>query len=94
MNDKADAIRDLVQRLVDAAHREGTFTESVAIEIERQWRLENAGARVTISYRGDPRKTVKTVDSIRTEYLSNTPVEDIINRHGISRSTLYRYLKK
>ncbi|MBV2206646.1 MAG: helix-turn-helix domain-containing protein, partial [Pseudomonas sp.] len=89
-----DAIRELVKRLVDAAHREGTFTESVAIEIERQWRLENAGARVTISYRNDPRKTDKTVDSIRTEYLSNTPVEDIINRHGISRATLYRYLKK
>ena len=92
MSDKSDAIRDLVQRLVEAAHRDGTFSESVAIEIERQWRMENDGRKLTVAYRRVDQH--KVADAVRADYLANEPVEKITSRHGISRSTLYRYLKR
>lgn len=92
MNDKTDAIRDLIMRLVDAAHREGTFTEAVALTIERQWRMENDGRKIAVTYRRVDQH--KVAEAARSDYLANEPVETITRRHGISRATLYRYLKR
>lgn len=92
MTDKADAIRDLVSRLLIAARREGAITESLALEIERQWRMENDGRRISVSFRRVDESQL--ADAVRAEYLADQPVEQITSRHGISRATLYRYIKR
>jgi len=90
---KVDAVRDLITRLLDAAHREGTFTESVALEVERQWRMEYRLSKISISEKTAEDRTARRAAPVQ-DYLDNKPVEEITRRHGISRSTLYRYLKK
>ena len=92
MNLSGDLIRDLIQRLLEAAGREGTFTESVALEVERQWRQDNRGEQYTICAK--PRPDDETKAAAVADYLQNRPVEEITSRHNISRATLYRYLKK
>ncbi len=89
---RADVVRDLIARLLEAAHREGSFTESMALEIERQWRHDNRGEQITISAK--PRAPEDKKAEVVAAYLGNEPVDSITSRHGISRATLYRYLKK
>jgi len=90
---KVDAVRDLITRLLEAAHREGTFTESVALEVERQWRMEYRGTEISVSYKPLADRQAARAAPVQ-DYLDNKPVEEITRRHGISRATLYRYLKK
>ena len=90
---KQDAIRDLIQRLLTASQREGTFTESVALEIERQWRHEYHGAEIHVSYRPLADRLAQRLAPVE-DYLAGKPVDEITRHHGISRATLYRYLKK
>ncbi len=90
---KADAIRDLVHRLVQAAYREGSFTESVAIEIERQWRFDYRGTEINVSYKPLADRAAARQQPV-SEYIDGRPIDEITKRHGISRATLYRYLKK
>lgn len=40
--------------------------------------------------RSDPIKEA----AVKKDYLNNLPEQEITSRHGISRATLYRYLKK
>ena len=87
-----DVVRDLIGRLLEAAHREGSFTESLALEVERQWRHDNRGEQITISSR--PRHPQETREAAVAAYLQNKPVEEITSQHNISRATLYRYHKK
>lgn len=87
-----DLIRDLIQRLLEASSREGSFTESVALEVERQWRQDNRGEQYTVCAK--PRPADETKAAAVADYLQNRPVEEITSRHNISRATLYRYLKK
>ena len=88
---RVDVIRDLIDRLLAAAHRDGTLTESVAIEIEQQIRHEYKGKQIEISER--PRRQLPA-PAITADYLAGRPVEEITHRHGISRATLYRILKR
>ena len=90
---KVDAVRDLIQRLLAAAHREGAFTESVALEIERQWRMEYRGTEISISYKPTADRHAQREQPVR-DYLDGAPIDQITRKHGISRATLYRYLKK
>lgn len=90
---KTDAVRDLIQRLLDAAHREGTFTESVALEVERQWRMEYRGTEISVSYKPLADRHAGRVAPVQ-DYLAGKPIDEITRHHGISRATLYRYLKK
>lgn len=92
MSLNGDVIRDLIQRLLVAASREGTFTEAVAIEVERQWRQDNRGEQYTICAK--PRPDDETKAAAVADYLDNRPLEEITGRHNISRATLYRYLKR
>lgn len=87
-----DVIRDLIGRILEAAHREGSFTESMALEIERQWRHDNRGEKITISGRMRPDEAAK--EAMVAAYLANEPIDEIASRHNISRRTMYRYLKK
>ena len=89
---QVDLVRELITRLVDAAQREGTLTEAIALQIEVSFRQEYHGARCEISTR--PRyRNVEEKGVVVREYLGGEPVEHITKRHGISRATLYRYLK-
>lgn len=90
---KVDAVRDLIQRLLSAAHREGKFTESVAMEVERQWRMEYRGTEINVSYKPLADRHAGRSAPVR-DYLDGKPVDEIIRHHGISRATLYRYIKK
>lgn len=88
-----DVVRELITRLIDAAHREGTLTESVALEVERSFRAEFKGEKYEIFER--PREhSQKRREVVISAYLEGQPVEQITQHHGISRATLYRYLKK
>jgi DNA-binding transcriptional regulator LsrR (DeoR family) len=90
---KVDAVRDLIHRLLAAAHREGAFTESVAMEVERQWRIEYAASKIRVCYKSQEDRRAHSVQLVQ-EYLDGAPIDQITRKHGISRATLYRYLKK
>lgn len=92
MTDTQDAIRDLINRMIAAASREGGFTECVALEVEKQWRMEYRGLEISVSSR--PRPAERTKEAAVTDYLANMPINEVTERHGISRSSLYRYLKR
>jgi len=90
---QVDLVRELITRLVDAAQREGTLTEAIALQVEASFRQQYHGARCEISMR--PRhRSVEKKEVVVREYLDGEPVERITKRHGVSRATLYRYLKK
>jgi DNA invertase Pin-like site-specific DNA recombinase len=87
---KADAIRDLILRLIAAAQQEGGFTEAVAFQIEQQFRREHRGDTIYVKeIREDP-----PIHKIRQDYLSGAPVDQVAKGAGISRRTMYRLLKR
>jgi len=88
---RVDVVRELIERILAASNREGSFTESMALEIERQFRHDYKGAECVISER--PRRDVPAA-AVQTDYLAGKPVEQITSTHGISRATMYRLLKK
>ena len=90
---KVDAVRELINRLIEAAHREGTFTESVALEVERQWRMKYRDTEINVSYRPLADRQALRAPVVR-DYLDGKPIDELTRKHGISRATLYRYLKR
>lgn len=90
---KVDAVRELINRLIEAAQREGTFTESVALEVERQWRMKYRDTEINVSYRPLADREAQRA-SVVSDYLEGKPINEVTRRNGISRATLYRYLKK
>ena len=89
---RVDLVRELIDRLLEVSQREGTLTESLAIEIEMQFRQEYHGTTYVISNNRAslPKKQSAAIDA----YLRGQPVDEITRAQGISRATLYRYLKK
>lgn len=60
--------------------------------VEREAKIEFGGQRVTVSPpRADPERKAA---AITRDYLSGADVDDVASRHGISRRTMYRYLKR
>lgn len=90
---KVDIVRELITRILEAASREGTFTESMALEIERSFRREFNGAECYIAERTE-QTIARKQETIVAHYLGGKPVDQITRENGISRATLYRYLKK
>ena len=88
---RSDAVRDLIDRLLAAAHREGTLSESLAIEVERQWRRDYRGERIYVASVPVP-DAVKSV--VVEQYKAGVPIPKIESSAGISRATLYRLIKK
>lgn len=93
MTKRVDMVRELIARLLDASQREGMLTEAVAIEIEKQFRHEYHGATCEIYERSRALLPGKKA-AVVTAYLGGQPVDEITRAHGVSRATLYRYLKK
>lgn len=90
---QVDVIRELIDRILAATQREGTFTESMALEIERSFRREFNGAECYVKERTETSIAARR-EAVVSAYLADKPVEEITKHHGISRATLYRYLKK
>jgi len=86
---KGDAIRDLIDRILRAAAREGGFSESVALEVERQFRADYRGCEI---YVADDRKDAQL--TARQRYLAGENISSITSSTGVSRATLYRLLKR
>jgi transcriptional regulator of acetoin/glycerol metabolism len=90
---RVDPVRELIERILAASAREGGFTESIALEVERSFRHDYNGETCYIKERTDDTITSKKT-AVVAAYLQNQPVEQITQHHGISRATLYRYLKR
>mgnify|MGYP001170062500 FL=1 len=90
---RIDIVRELITRILEASAREGSFTESMALEVERSFRRDFNGAECYVAER-----TETTIASARKQvvdsYLQGQPVDQITRENGISRATLYRYLKR
>lgn len=88
-----DVVRELIDRILAASSREGTFTESMATEIERSFRRDFKGASFYVGER-DKKTPESKKEIVVSQYLSGKPVETIAKENGISRATLYRCLKR
>lgn len=90
---KVDIVHELITRILEAAAREGSFTESVALEVERSFRRDFNGAECYIKERTE-QTIARKQEAVVAHYLEGKPVDQITRENGISRATLYRYLKK
>ena len=89
---RVDLVRELIDRMLAASQREGTLTEDIAIQIERQFRQEYRGATCEIYER--PRLPNERKEAAVSAYLAGQTVDEISSEYGVSRATLYRYLKR
>ena len=92
-----DIIRDVIRRMM--AH-EASITEELALVVERECRAEWGGQRIeyvprTVDLvRGRPPAPADAQQAAYIEALNGAPTDEITRRHGISRATLYRLIKR
>lgn len=89
--------KDIVSTLLDmvlqmAARSGGSFDEAMALEVERQARQQYGGSEEYVKKRESTHEAKKT-EMVR-EYLDGKEVGEVTRRHGVSRASLYRHLKK
>ena len=92
MTTQVDIVRKLITRLLEAQHREGTLTESIALEVERSFRREYAGESFYVKKL--PVQMADKQAAVTEAYLRGDHPEEIVSAEGISRRSLYRYLKR
>lgn len=87
-----DPIRDLLQRLLEAAQRDGGFTDALAREVEAQFRQDWGGDRVYIAKTGeDARLEMNRRNAAIINDLNNGErVAFVSRRHRISRRRVYQ----
>lgn len=93
MSQQSDLIRELIDRLLLAARREGQLTEDLARSVEHDFRRDFNGAECYVKERTEARLAQKQAIVVDA-YLQGQPVDQIVRENGISRATLYRYLKR
>jgi hypothetical protein len=81
-----DAVRNQVAAQIGLPEE----VERILQAVERDIKRTRAGLRVTVSAVDVP----PPVEEIKKLYLANLPIESITSRHGISRATLYRLIKR
>lgn len=89
MKQDADFVHDVVER-VRARHP--GMTEQEALDLEREIRQAWGGERVFVAK--DMRRRHHVRAAIVADGLTSAPTEQILTKHGISRSTLYRLMKR
>lgn len=95
MGNRVDIVHELIERAkVRIAEKFGLPEEVADLLnlVEREVKRDYGGERVTIS-RMDAPVEAKAAKVTR-DYLANLDTRDITSRHGISRATMYRYLKR
>lgn len=81
--------KDIIQWVIDRMlERHPGISAETAKQVEREARAEWGTTEVYIA-RGRADE-----ETVRSEYAQNRPASEIAQRHGISRRTLYRMLKK
>ena len=92
MSDRTrDVIRWVIERMM--AH-EDSITQELALIVEREARIEWGGQRIDYiarRCRSDPPDPAAVVQDYAS---SSLPAEEVAQRHGISRATLYRMVKQ
>ena len=81
-----DAVRNQVAAQIGLPEE----VERILQAVERDIKRTRAGLRVTVS----AVDVQPPVEEIKKLYLANLPIESITSRHGISRATLYRLIKR
>ena len=85
--------KDIVRCIIDwMMQHEPSITEQLALECEREIRREWGGERPYIA--ADAKRQPHVRDKVISDALTDTPTPEILRRHGISRSTMYRMLKR
>lgn len=91
---KIDIVRELINRLLTAAGREGSLTESVALEVEKRFRQEFSGESFYIKRRSLEEEEGKRIAVVKAYLESSASPSEIAEENGVSRKTMYRYLKR
>lgn len=94
--DIAREIADLaVQRLAQSLHLTGAAAPALATaaaEVEREIKLRYGGDAVHIR---QPRPApAARAAALQRDHRAGMPVPQLLERHGVSRATLYRYLRQ
>lgn len=90
MSIESDA--DIVEIILQMAQAAGLDADA-AHQIEQLVRAEHGGCRVRIPKR-KKHPTPEQRAQIYAEGLSSLPTEEIVDKHGITRRTLYRLMKR
>ena len=94
---------DVIWRTLEIAMREcPALTPQVAREIETVSRAEFGGTRVDVPKqpyhpdRSAGRKSVPAAveQAVYADALTSASTEELVKRHGVSRSTIYRLMKR
>lgn len=91
-----DLIRDLLDKVLAAVP---SFTREMASELEQQIRAEWGGEEIyvgktTTGRRGRPSIPIAVQQKAYIDGKTDVPTADLTRKHGISRSTLYRLMKR
>lgn len=85
------AVHRLAQSLCLAADAAPALTAAVA-DVEREIKLRYGGDAVHIR---QPRaQPADRAAAVQRDHRAGVPVPQLIERHGVSRATLYRYLRQ
>lgn len=90
MDKSPDIIRWVIDRMVEHDSR---ITADLALQVEREARAHWGGqavgyiARRCAADQPDP-------DQVRQDYATARTVQDVANRHGINRRSVYKLLRK
>jgi hypothetical protein len=83
---------DIIQRLLQIVmETQPSFTETHALQIEQQIRSEYGGEQIKIAKRAPALRAAR--EKVRAEIGVKSP-EALQEEHGVSRATLYRWIKK
>lgn len=83
---RKDIVREIIELFLAAAPE--TFSEDVAVEIERQIRHKWGGEEVRIAKRTSEMRRETAAKGLR----DGKPLQEIRSEAGISRATLYRLI--
>ena len=90
-----DIVHEIFQRIrarMQEAHGLPHEVVNLLELAEAEARLEFGGQRITVTgVKADP---ARKAAAVTRDYLSDLPVQEVASRHGISRATMYRLLKR
>ena len=89
-------LAEVLEAVAKALASEGTFTEQIAVQIEQQSRAKYGGEEVRVWKTTNGKAGRQRVGSpaIFSDGLGDQPTEVVTKKHGISRATLYRLMKR